>query len=821
MRLQNLFIFILFSTFAATSLSTRAQRNEQLLEEGWRFTKGDVTDAATPGFDDSRWESVTVPHDWAIYGPFSRENDLQNVAVTQNFETQASIKTGRTGGLPYVGVGWYRTTFDTKPDQEVTLVFDGAMSEARVYVNGQEACFWPCGYNSFYCNVTRLINPDGRNNTLAVRLENRPQSSRWYPGAGLYRNVHVITTNRIHIPVWGTQITTPHVADDYASVCLRTSVENSGQKELTLVTEILSPEGKTVATKENKGFINHGQPFTQNFIVERPALWSPESPSLYRAVTKVYVEDKLTDTYTTRFGIRSIEYVADKGFYLNGKLRKFQGVCNHHDLGPLGAAINVKALRHQLTLLKDMGCDAIRTAHNMPAPELVALCDEMGFMMMIEPFDEWDIAKCDNGYHRFFNEWAERDMVNMLRHYRNHPCVVMWSIGNEVPTQCSPEGYKVAKFLQDICHREDPTRPVTCGMDQVDCVLDNGFAAMLDIPGFNYRAHRYTEAYERLPQNLVLGSETSSTVSSRGVYKFPAQRKADAKYDDHQSSSYDLEYCSWSNIPDMDFALADDYNWTLGQFVWTGFDYLGEPSPYDTDAWPNHSSMFGIIDLASIPKDRYYLYRSLWNRNEETLHILPHWNWEGHEGEKVPVFVYTNYSSAELFVNGKSYGKQTKNNQTVENRYRLMWHDVVYEPGEVKVIAYDRNGKAMAEKVIRTAGKPHHIELSTPHHTLNADGKDLAYVTLRIVDKDGNLCPTDGRLVNFNVKGAGRYRASANGDPTCLDLFHLPRMHAFNGMLTVILQASKEAGTMELKASAKGLKSGSIQIDVKSLNQQP
>lgn len=821
MRLQNLFIFILFLTFAATSLSTRAQRNEQLLEEGWRFTKGDVTDAATPGFDDSRWESVTVPHDWAIYGPFSRENDLQNVAVTQNFETQASIKTGRTGGLPYVGVGWYRTTFDTKPDQEVTLVFDGAMSEARVYVNGQEACFWPCGYNSFYCNVTRLINPDGRNNTLAVRLENRPQSSRWYPGAGLYRNVHVITTNRIHIPVWGTQITTPHVADDYASVCLRTSVENSGQKELTLVTEILSPEGKTVATKENKGFINHGQPFTQNFVVERPALWSPESPSLYRAVTKVYVEDKLTDTYTTRFGIRSIEYVADKGFYLNGKLRKFQGVCNHHDLGPLGAAINVKALRHQLTLLKDMGCDAIRTAHNMPAPELVALCDEMGFMMMIEPFDEWDIAKCDNGYHRFFNEWAERDMVNMLRHYRNHPCVVMWSIGNEVPTQCSPEGYKVAKFLQDICHREDPTRPVTCGMDQVDCVLDNGFAAMLDIPGFNYRAHRYTEAYERLPQNLVLGSETSSTVSSRGVYKFPAQRKADAKYDDHQSSSYDLEYCSWSNIPDMDFALADDYNWTLGQFVWTGFDYLGEPSPYDTDAWPNHSSMFGIIDLASIPKDRYYLYRSLWNRNEETLHILPHWNWEGHEGEKVPVFVYTNYSSAELFVNGKSYGKQTKNNQTVENRYRLMWHDVVYEPGEVKVIAYDRNGKATAEKVIRTAGKPHRIELSTPHHTLNADGKDLAYVTLRIVDKDGNLCPTDGRLVNFNVKGAGRYRASANGDPTCLDLFHLPRMHAFNGMLTVILQASKEAGTMELKASAKGLKSGSIQIDVKSLNQQP
>ena len=380
--------------------------------------------------------------------------------------------------------------------------------------------------------------------------------------------------------------------------------------------------------------------------------------------------------------------------------------------------------------------------------------------------------------------------------------------------QPSAEGYKVAKFLQDICHREDLTRPVTCGMDQVSCVLDNGFAAMLDIPGLNYRAHRYQEAYDRLPQNLVLGSETSSTVSSRGVYKFPAERKADAKYEDHQSSSYDLEYCSWSNIPDIDLALAEDHNWTLGQFVWTGFDYLGEPSPYDTNAWPNHSSMFGIIDLASIPKDRYYLYRSVWNKNAETLHILPHWNWEGHEGEKVPVFVYTNYPSAELFINGKSYGKQTKHKKTVENRYRLMWHDAIYEPGEVKVVAYDENGKAVAEKTVRTAGKPHHIELASNRKALQADGKDLAYITLRIVDKDGNLCPMDGRLVKFKVKGAGKYRASANGDPTCLDLFHLPQMHAFNGMLTVIVQSGEETGSVELQASAKGIKAGKILIPV-------
>lgn len=808
--------FYLMAMGFCLTLNLNAQRSEYLLEKGWKFTKGEVSDAEAPAFNDIKWETVTIPHDWAIFGPFDKNNDLQNVAVTQNFETQASLKTGRTGGLPYVGTGWYRTTFHSTPGKQTTLIFDGAMSEARVFVNGKEACFWPYGYNSFYCDVTGLVNEDGKNNVLAVRLENRPQSSRWYPGAGLYRNVHVVTTEKIHVPVWGTQITTPFVKDEYASVCLHTTILNAEKTELTVTTDIVDADGQVVSTKTNKGYINHDQPFTQNFIVEQPKLWSPETPILYKAVSKIYAGDTLLDTYTTRFGIRTIEYVPDKGFYLNGKRRKFQGVCNHHDLGPLGAAVNVAALRHQLTLLKDMGCDAIRTSHNMPAPELVELCDEMGFMMMLEPFDEWDIAKCDNGYHRFFNEWAEKDMVNMLRQYRNNPCVVMWSIGNEVPTQWSPEGYKVAKFLQDICHREDPTRPVTCGMDQVKSVLANGFAAMLDIPGLNYRAHMYDEAYERLPQNLILGSETSSTVSSRGVYKFPVERKAGAMYDDHQSSSYDLEYCSWSNIPDIDFARAEDHDWTIGQFVWTGFDYLGEPSPYDTNAWPNHSSMFGIIDLASIPKDRYYLYRSVWNKEAETLHILPHWNWEGREGEKTPVFVYTNYPSAELFINGKSYGRQTKRKDgTVENRYRLMWYDAVYQPGEVKVVAYDEQGNPAAEKTIRTAGKPHHIELVTDRTSLQADGKDLAYVTLRIVDKDGNLCPNDGRLVSFKVKGAGKYRASANGDPTCLDLFHKPEMHAFGGMLTVIIQSGEKVGDIELQATAKGVKAGIIRIPVK------
>ena len=662
-----------------------AQRSEQDLTHGWRFHQGAAEGAESPDFNDQNWQSVNVPHDWAITGPFSRDHDLQKVAVTQNFETEASVKTGRTGGLPYVGEGWYRTSFRSTAGKQVSLVFEGAMSEAKVYVNVTQAIFWPYGYNAFHCDVTSLLRSNGEANVLAVHLENKPQSSRWYPGAGLFRHVKVVETERVHIPVWGTQVTTPHVAADYASVCLRTTIEGADTCLLTLKTDIVDENGKTVASKTNRGYLNHGQPFEQHLTVERPRLWSPETPHRYRAVTEVSVGGKVTDRYETPFGIRSIEFVADKGFYLNGERRKFQGVCLHHDLGPLGAAVNRSAIRHQLRMLKDMGCDAVRTSHNMPAPELVELCDEMGFMMMLEPFDEWDIAKCDNGYHRYFAEWAERDMVNMLRQFRNHPSVVMWSIGNEVPTQCSSEGYKVATFLRDICHREDPTRPVTCGMDQVSCVLDNGFAAMLDVPGFNYRAHRYEEAYERLPQNLVLGSETSSTVSSRGVYHFPVEKKADVITADHQSSSYDLEYCSWSNIPDVDLALAEDHEWTLGQFVWTGFDYLGEPSPYDTDAWPNHSSMFGIIDLASIPKDRFYLYRSVWNKKQPTLWALPHWTWQGREGEVTPVFVYTSHPSAELFINGKSQGRLSKKNRqtakTVEERYRLMWNDVVYEPG--------------------------------------------------------------------------------------------------------------------------------------------
>ena len=538
----------------------------------------------------------------------------------------------------------------------------------------------------------------------------------------------------------------------------------------------------------------------------------------------------MVDRYQTRFGVRTLEFVKGPGFLLNGQPRKFKGVCLHHDLGPLGAAVNESAVRHQLELLKDMGCDAIRTTHNMPAPVLVRLCEEMGFMLIVEPIDEWYVAKCKNGYHLYFDEWAEKDMVNMLHQFRNSPAVVMWSIGNEVPTQCSPDGARVARFLQDICHREDPTRAVTCGMDRVDCILFNGFGETVDVPGLNYRTFRYMDAYDALPQGFILGSETASTVSSRGIYHLPAHLAFSELHEDHHCSSYDLDACSWSNVPDIDFALAEDYPWTLGQFVWTGVDYLGEPSPYSTDAWPNHSSMFGIIDLASLPKDRFWLYRSVWNTVSPTLHVLPHWNWE--EGQNVPVFVYTSWPSAELFVNGESQGRLYKSAATdactgVQNdpaqlsRYRLMWNDVIFHKGEIRVTAYDDAGNAVDQKVVRTAGEPHHLVLEkSSSQPLSPDGKTLAYITVSVVDKDGNLCPNASDLIRFKVRGAGRFVAVANGDPTCLEPFQDPQMHAFSGKLTIIVSSREgHCGSVKIKARARSLRPGRMTLKACGLRQ--
>ena len=819
--MNKLNLLVVAAALAATTLPASAQRTETRLIDGWEFHRG--------GLDaDEAWEAVTVPHDWAIYGPFSRENDLQYVAVEQNGEKEETWKTGRTGGLPFIGKGVYRRTLEIADTTDCThtLVFDGAMSNARVSINGRHAVAWPYGYNSFYTVIDSLIRPG--ENELVVELENEVKQSRWYPGAGLYRNVHLVRTNKVHIPTWGTYLTTPTVTPEYASVKLQLEIDGARKGQwVEVVTDIKNPEGIVVATSKDV-YVSHGQPLTQSFLVEQPLLWSPETPALYTACTRLAVEGKEVDAYDTRFGIRRIEYVPEKGFFLNGQVTKFKGVCNHHDLGPLGAAVNEAALRHQVALLKDMGANAIRTAHNMPAPELVRICDEMGMMLMVEPFDDWGFRpKSENGYGKLFNEWAVRDVTNMVKQYRSNPSVVMWSIGNEVPSQWGPDGISELTLLQDLVHGLDPTRPVTCGMDQIGAVLDNGFAATLDIPGFNYKPQHYDRAYDKLPQKLILGTETASTFSSRGIYYWPVWYRGQVMvyHPENQSNSYDNENASWSNVPDLDFLMDDDREWMIGQFVWTGFDYLGEPTPYDTDAWPSHSSVFGIFDLASLPKDRFYLYRSLWNKQDHTLHILPHWNLKGQEGKEIPVYVYTDYPEAELFVNGESQGRRRKltreeyeastDSLALQRRYRLMWDEVVYRPGEVKVVAYGMNGRPVDEKTVRTAGKPHHLVLSANRTALKANGEDLVYITVQVADKAGNLVPTDTRHVNFKVSGAGKFRAAANGDPTCTELFHEPDMPLFSGALTAIVQSSDEPGKVVFEARAKGVRPATLTLDVK------
>ncbi|MDR2388616.1 MAG: DUF4982 domain-containing protein [Tannerellaceae bacterium] len=823
-------LLILFCCFVGLFSLSAQMRSEFLLEKNWRFTRGDNPGYSQVGFDDSHWQSVSVPHDWAIYGPFSPYNDSQEVAIAQDGQQEAFPQAGRTGGLPFVGVGWYRTQFEASlffPGKKIFLLFDGAMSYAEVYVNGNKAGNWPYGYNSFYMDITPWVKP-GKPVTLAVRLENLPESSRWYPGAGLYRNVHVIVTEDAHIPIWGTAVTTPVVKREFARVVLKTRIarpERSEPSRYRLFTELRNPNGIKILDLQSDLSEFDMDCFTQELIVRTPRLWSPDTPELYTAVSRLYDGGLLKDEYTTTFGIRSIGIIPDKGFFLNGEKVKFKGVCNHHDLGPLGAAVNDAAIRRQIRMLKDMGCNAIRTSHNMPAPELVKACDEMGMMLMAETFDEWATAKCRNGYHLLFGEWAEKDLVNLIRHYRNNPSVVMWCIGNEVPDQQTENGAKLARFLQDICHREDPTRPVTQGMDHGLAVINNNFAALMDVVGFNYRLFVYGDAYKKLPQQILLGSETASTVSSRGVYKFPVVRKAMAQYDDHQSSGYDVEHCSWSNLPEDDFLHQEDLPYTIGEFVWTGFDYLGEPTPYYSN-WPSHSSLFGIIDLAGIPKDRYYLYRSHWNKTAKTLHILPHWTWPGREGEVTPVFVYTNYPSAELFINGVSQGIRTKDTGiTLEGtaldsvtslerlkRYRLMWMDTRYTPGSLRVVAYDKNGKAATEKEIHTAGKPHHIELVADRRRLVANGKDLSFILVKVVDKDGNLCPNATHRIKFSTRGSGLYRAAANGDPVNLESFQAPQMQLFGGQLTAIVQTTEQPGPIVFEASAAGVNKAEIEL---------
>ena len=794
----------------ATTLTTLAQpRQEVILTDGWQFQ------AEQEGKVQEKWQTVRVPHDWAIAGPFDKKWDLQKVAIEQNGEKEATEKSGRSGALPWIGAGHYRRIFYIPQGCErAELVFDGAMSEPTVCINGQKAGYWAYGYNAFRVDITPFMKPG--ENQLDVDLLNIEESSRWYPGAGLYRPVKLVMTGKICLDEWGTFIRTLSADQNSAHVAVSSQIQPATiTPDLRIMVDIMDAQGKIVGQAESQLSVSGAAEL--DFNITQPKLWSPESPYLYQVRTRLYDDGKLLDEITNKMGIRTISVTKEGGFQLNGITRKIKGVCLHHDLGPLGAAVNKAALIRQIKLMKEMGCDAIRTSHNMPSQMQMDICDSLGMMVMAESFDMWLYPKCKNGYARFFNDWSDRDIENLILANRNHPSIIMWSIGNEIPEQGSEEGREIARHLQGLCHLFDPTRPVTQGMDRAEEALKSGFAQVMDVPGFNYRVHKYEQNLKQLPQGFLLGSETASTVSSRGVYKFPVKVTDNSQYAswaptydpkaikkaDGQCSSYDVEYCSWSNLPDDDWVWQDDKDWVIGEFVWTGFDYLGEPTPYD-EYWPSRSSYFGICDLAGLPKDRYYLYRSRWNKNQHTIHLLPHWSWgQARKGKVTPVYCYTDYPSGELFINGKSQGKVTKNPKERLDRYRLRWNDVKYEPGELKVVVYDANGNAAGEEIVKTAGKPADLKLEawTANENLQANGDDLAFVTVSLTDAEGTLIPQADDQLTFEVTGAGTFEAVCNGDATSLESFKQPTMKLFSGQLVVVVRSAQKAGTLTLKVS--------------------
>ena len=789
----------------ALALSTmcQAQSRKVITLPSWDFSR-----------DGKVWSQVAVPHDWAIAGPFDKKWDLQMVAIEQNGEKEKTEKSGRSGALPWIGEGMYKMNLQLpKGYKRAFLVFDGAMSQPVVKVNGKEAGRWAYGYNAFRIDITPYVQFGGKKNLVEVHLNNVEESSRWYPGGGLYRPVSVELYGNENFSTWDTFVRTLKADKQEAEVEVNALLEGKIGKSGKTVIALLDEAGTKVAEQTISG----ATPAIKTTLkVANPQLWSPESPYLYQVKLTRYEGKKVADVQTLKTGIRTISVSKNNGFQLNGITRKIKGVCLHHDLGPLGAAENKAALIRQIKTLKEMGCDAIRTAHNMPSTMQMEICDSLGMMVMAESFDMWIYPKCKNGYAKFFKEWSDRDMTNLVKHHRNHPSIIMWSIGNEIPEQWSKEGVEISKHLQDICHQYDPSRPVTQGMDRAEAALKSGFAQVMDVPGFNYRVHKYYKNIEQLPQGFLLGSETASTVSSRGVYKFPVVVSDKATYADGQCSSYDTEYCSWSNLPDDDWKMQDDYSWVIGEFVWTGYDYLGEPTPYDT-YWPSRSSYFGICDLAGLPKDRYYMYRARWNEHQHTTHLLPHWNWKGREGQVTPVYCYTDGVEGELFVNGKSQGRVRKDKSSRLDRYRLRWNNVKYEPGEIRVVTYNQYGDKVGEDVKRTAGEPAQMKFSveTPDHEpiacmvegcidehnvlLNADGKDLAFITVSLQDKDGNECPLADDELTFEVTGAGTFKAACNGDATSLEPFTHPHMKLFSGKLVVIVQSSKQKGNITLK----------------------
>ncbi len=823
MMLSWSLLVLAFTAYGQPSYENGAQES---FNQGWLFQKGEQVGAEEQDFDDSGWRALDLPHDWAIEGPFD---------VKYN---------ARAGGLPFHGTGWYRKHFTIPSEKEglrVKILFDGAMSLAKVWLNGTYIGERPYGYSGFYFDVTDQVKLGGEN-VIVVKLTPEDLSSRWYPGAGIYRNTWIEYNKPVHLAQWGTYITTPEINEYKAEIKAEITLENHLTESVyaVLETKILDSEGKMVTSAKKKLDLSMGtgQTFTQTMEVAAPKLWDLHSPELYKAVSTISVDGVVSDLYETPFGIRTIEFSASEGFKLNGRYMKLQGVCLHHDHGPLGSAVNRRATERQLEIMKSMGVNAVRTSHNPPSPELLEYCDKLGLLVQDEAFDCWQMAKIPNGYNKYFDEWFEDDLRDMIRRDRNHPSVFMWSIGNEILEQGNSEkGWIMANMLSEICHDQDPTRPTTAGFNNYPGSVKNKLAMHIDVVGLNYKPTKYIELMEEYPEIIVYGAETSSCVSSRGVYHLPIE-----KYKTHESlqvTSYDLIGPPWAYPPDIEFMIQDKYPNVLGEFIWTGFDYLGEPTPYggkdnSTDGywnadWPARSSYFGAVDLCGLPKDRYYLYQSQWT-DEPMVHLLPHWNWKEKKGEEIPVYGYTNCEEAELFLNGKSLGKRVKgvdkpkhlvdftvwDGSDFYTSYRLKW-DVPYEAGELRIVAY-KQGKAVSEKIIHTAGKPAQIHLTPDRTTLAADGQDLSYVTVEILDKKGNLCPMADNLVEFEVTGAGILKAVGNGNAATTDSFQASERSAFSGKCMAIIQSSKlESGNIEIKASSKGLKATKTIIGTQSL----
>ncbi len=783
------------------------------LETDWQFQKRDMN-LPDSVWNLLPWKMVRVPHDWAIEGPFDLNQDMQYVQVIEDGDKEAKLRTGRTGALPATGVGWYRREIflpESDSPRRIYVEFDGVMSNAKVYLNGEYVGERPYGYSSFSFDLTEKFRM-GERNVLAVRVENKPEMSRFYTGAGIYRPVRLVVTSPVHVAHWGTFVTTPQVSAKQGTVSIATTVQAWGevQGKVTLETAIYNPSGVCVSTVKSTCPIQAEMCFEQQGTVKRPQLWDTGTPHLYTAVSKLYWNGELSDTYTTTFGFRTLRYDKDKGFFLNDKPTKIKGVCLHHDLGPLGAAVNLRATERQLEKMKMMGCNAIRTSHNPPSVELLDLCDRMGLMVQVEAFDEWKSGKCINGYNTLFDEWAERDLVDLIHRDRNHPSVIMWSIGNELREQDRQEGAEIARFLSDIAHREDPTRPTTAGYNNHVAAIANGLADAVDLVGFNYKHYDYQTQHRNHPHYILYGSETSSAVSSRGVYKFPIGDNWTPWYNDYQVSSYDMDYVPWGSAPDTEFEKQDDNEFLLGEFVWTGFDYLGEPTPYGEGA-PSRSSYFGIVDLAGLEKDRYYLYQSHWS-DLPVLHIMPHWTWPGRVGQEVPIQCYTNYPEVELFVNGVSMGTRRKDKGQKFLRYRMRWDGVIYQPGEIKIVAKNEKDEPCEERVVRTAGNPERIDLKADRMTLKSDGKDLSFITIEIEDNAGTLCPHDASLLFVRVKGEGRLRALCNGDATDLVPFTSNYMRAFNGKLVAVVETTERTGEIVVEVSGERLKTAALKL---------